>query len=89
MHFVMDLRNFFSRKRARTEEPDEEESVAPTTSSSDLSQSPTDSEALVCGSKAEQKKLYKSRLTYRKDGEHNYPWVYCNDVKEGMFYKLC
>ena len=85
----MDLRNFFSRKRARTEEPDEEESVALTTSSSDLLEPPTNSEELVCGSKAEQRKLYKFRLNYKKEWEQKYPWVYCNDVKEGMFCKLC
>ena len=33
--------------------------------------------------------MYKSRLTYRKEWEQKYPWVYCNDVKEGMFCKLC
>ena len=36
-------------------------------------------------SKAQQKKVYKARLTYRKEWEEKYPWVYCNDPQEGMF----
>ena len=40
-------------------------------------------------SKAQQKKVYKARLTYRKEWEEKYPWVYCNDPQEGMFCKLC
>lgn len=39
--------------------------------------------------KAIKKKAYKARLSYRSQWESKHPWVYCNDVKNGMFCKLC
>ena len=36
-----------------------------------------------------KKKLYKSRLGYKKEWEHTYPWVYCTDPTDGMFCRLC
>ena len=40
-------------------------------------------------SKAGMKKIYKSRLTYKKSWEEKYPWVYCNNPQEGMFCQIC
>ena len=39
--------------------------------------------------KAEKKKVYKYRLSYRKEWEQAYPWVYCTDPAKGMFCHLC
>ena len=89
----MDLRIFFTRKRvsAGSSRDSEDEDVIPTTSISDALTS-TNSEASVgrsvC-SKAQKRKLYKARLSYKKDWEQKYPWVYCDDPKQGMFCKLC
>ena len=65
--------------------------VVSTTSTSDALTS-TNSEASVgrsVGSKAQKRKLYKARLSYKKEWEQKYPWVYCDDPKQGMFCKLC
>ena len=40
-------------------------------------------------SKAQKRKLYKARLSYKKEWEQKYPWVYCDDPKQDMFCKLC
>jgi hypothetical protein len=40
-------------------------------------------------SKGEKKRAYKARLSYKSQWEQKYPWVYCSDVKQGMFCKLC
>ena len=70
---------------------EDDEDVVPTTSTSDALTS-TNSEASVgrsvC-SKAQKRKLYKARLSYKKEWEQKYSWVYCDDPKQGMFYKLC
>ena len=90
----MDLGNFFTRKRVRagsSRDSEDDEDVVPTTSTSDALTS-TNSEASVgrsvC-SKAQKRKLYKARLSYKKEWEQKYPWVYCDDPKQGMFHKLC
>ena len=62
---------------------EDDEDVVPTTSTSDALTS-TNSEApvgrSVC-SKAQKRKLYKVRLSYKKEWEQKYPWVYCDDPK--------
>ena len=40
-------------------------------------------------SKSEGGKANKVRLSYRKQWEVKYPWVYCTDVTQGIFCKLC
>ena len=40
-------------------------------------------------SKATKKKMYKSHLSYRKEWEKTYSWVYCTDPEKGMFCRLC
>ena len=68
----------------------DDEDVVPTMSTSDALTS-TNSETSVgrsC-SKAQKRKLYKARLSYKKEWEQKYPWVYCDDPKQGMFCKLC
>ena len=70
---------------------EDDEDVVPTTSTSDAVTS-TNSEASVGRSeysKAQTRKLYKARLSYKKEWEQKYPWVYCDNPKQGMFFKLC
>ena len=38
-------------------------------------------------SKSKKQTTYKARLSYRKQWEVKYSWVYCTDVTQGMF--LC
>ena len=38
---------------------------------------------------SEKKKLYMAKLTYKKEWEAKYPWVYCNDSSLGMFCGIC
>ena len=40
-------------------------------------------------SKVAKKLVYKSRLSYKKDWEKIYPWVYCTGPKEEMFCRVC
>ncbi len=83
----MDIRKF-SRKRPcsseSTEAPTDEQDTAQPCSSGDLP--PTNPPGI---SKAKQRKVYKARLSYKKQWEQTYPWVYCKDPSEGMFCKLC
>ena len=70
---------------------EDEEDVVPTTSTSDALTS-TNSEASVGRSeysKAQKRKLYKARLSYKKEWAQKYPWVYCDDPKQDMFCMLC
>ena len=74
----MDLRNFFTRKRVRAgsrRDSEDDEDVVTTTSTSDALIS-TNSEASVgrsvC-SKAQKRKLYKARLSYKKEWEQKFP----------------
>ena len=39
--------------------------------------------------KSQRKRIYKSRLSYRKEWEQKYPWVSCTNVEEGMFCTFC
>ena len=38
---------------------------------------------------SEKKELYKAKLSYKKNWETKYPWVYCNNASEGMFCSIC
>lgn len=51
---------------------------------SDLQCSQTES-----STKAAKKKVYKSKLTYRRQWESTYPWVHCSDPEKGMFCYIC
>ena len=84
----MDIRNFMLRKRSRkASEESEKDSESDESSSSDGSDI-KEQRVQQLTSKA-TKKAYKARLSYRSLWESKYPWVYCNDVKNGMYCKLC
>ena len=105
----MDIRKYFSRKRALDQPPDysDEESDhgkgIPSIDSSTLELSSAENSQLSSSSsipaehassghsmsKSEKKKAYKAKLSYKKQWEIKYPWVYCTDVTQGMFCKLC
>lgn len=99
MLIKMDIRNYFSRKRDLCSdsssddpvdlEPDPSEVDLPTTGISELSSSSVTLKPAAAMSKGERKKVYKANLSYKKQWEQKYPWVYCTDVKQGMFCKLC
>ena len=38
---------------------------------------------------SEKKKIYKARLSYKREWEKKYPWVTCRDPSEGMFCATC
>ena len=38
---------------------------------------------------SEKRKLYKAKLSYKKDWEERYPWLSCNDPSKGMFCSIC
>ncbi len=90
----MDLRKFFSRKRPLDKsEDDKDEGSLPKSIEQEVQgaegQSTTHSKTSDSSSKAAKKLVYKSRLSYKKDWEKIYPWVYCNDPKDGMFCRVC
>ena len=90
----MDIRKYCSRKRSASVAEQGETSSQPATKSQALHTSDSDRQATSTPkgketTKAEKKKLYKSRRGYKKEWEHNYPWVYCTDHAKGMFCRLC
>ena len=88
----MDITEFFSRKRPMETIDDDKDEVPPPKStyqgadgqSTTLLKTKSDSMPKVA-----KKLVYKSRLSYKKDWEKIYPWVYCTDPKEGMFCRVC
>jgi len=38
---------------------------------------------------SEKKKIYKAKLSYKKEWETKYPWIICKDPNEGMFCGIC
>ena len=36
-----------------------------------------------------KKKLYKAKLSYKKEWEIHYPWLRCTDLNDGMFCNTC
>ena len=92
----MDITKFFSRKRPSNDADDEvppPKSSAPTIPQQDElkraeGQDSSHNQASN-PSKAEKRQLYKSHLSYKKEWEKTYPWVYCNNPKDGMFCRVC
>ena len=37
----------------------------------------------------EKKRIYKAKLSYKKEWEKKYPWVTCKDPSDGMFCETC
>ena len=73
------------KKRAHEEESDDESQQSEVA----VNLQPENSSNSVTMTKAAKKKVYKSKLSYRHQWESKYPWVYCNDIKVGMFCQLC
>ena len=40
-------------------------------------------------SASEKRKLYKAKLSYKREWEKKYPWVSCKDASKGMFCTIC
>ena len=81
----MDITEFFSRKRPMGTSDDGKDDVPPPKSTIQGA----DGQEKTGMSKVAKKLVYKSRLSYKKDWEKIYPWVYCTDPKEGMFCRVC
>ena len=92
----MDITKFFSRKRPSNDADDEvppPKSSAPTIPQQDELKGAEGQDSghnqASNPSKAEKRQLYKSHLSYKKEWEKTYPWVYCNNPKDGMFCRVC
>ena len=92
----MDITKFFSRKRPSNDADDEvppPKSSAPTIPQQDELKGAEGQDSChnqaSNPSKAEKRQLYKSHLSYKKEWEKTYPWVYCNNPKDGMFCRVC
>ena len=71
------ITKYFSRKRSlEDEEP---------TSNKSLKQRASPLFKLPAKSKVN----YRHRLSYRKEWEKTYPWVFCDSPVTGMFCKIC
>ena len=90
---IMDLRKFCSRKRsASTTEGESSSEPTPkilASQTSDQESQAASAPQKKKSSKAEKKKEYKSHLSYRKEWERAYPWVYCTNSDKGMFCRIC
>ena len=85
----MDITKFFSKKCPLEKSDDDKDEVPPPKSTDQGAEGQstnhlkTKSDSL---SKAGKKFVYKCRLSYKKDWEKIYPWVYCTDPK---FCRVC
>ena len=83
----MDIRRFVTVKRKHTPSSDSSDEEA---SQSQPTLTATTSPAVEVGpSKSQKKKIYKSRLSYKREWEQKYPWLSCTNVEEGMFCTFC
>jgi hypothetical protein len=80
----MALRKYFKRKGDELQSSESLESEA-----SSLSEESQRKKQHIDVTASQKKKLYKAKLSYKKDWETKYPWVYCNDAREGMFCGTC
>ena len=78
------ITNYFSRKRSLELASDDNDA-----GSSSSSQTLECSENMASSKSAKSKVNYRSRLSYRKEWEKLYPWVYCNTPEAGMFCHIC
>ena len=81
----MDLRKYLKRK----DELESNESEAGCSPPSEESQRKKQCVEVEETGSQKKKKLYKAKLSYKKDWETKYPWVYCNNASEGMFCSIC
>ena len=99
----MDITKYFSRKR-KIDEPAVDLSDSNTTSESDQETDGANTSSSIQQHRAkepqrkkqhvgltasEKKKIYKSKLSYKKEWGKRYPWVNCNDPSKGMFCGTC
>ena len=80
----MALRKYFKRKGDELQSSESLENEA-----SSLSEESQRKKQHIDVTASQKKKLYKAKLSYKKDWETKYPWVYCNDAREGMFCGTC
>ena len=93
----MDIRDFFSHKRNNTSEPDfrtdlealDDAPYLPTCTDEVEEQHHMPQQKKQHLTAGERKKMYKSKLTFKKEWEKKYPWVTCTDASKGMFCRTC
>lgn len=89
----MDIRKYLvSQKPSEEHESDSDEGETPHDLEEDDQSVDTEASqraTSISSAKSAQKKVYKSRLSFRHQWKSKYPWVYCDDVQEGMFCRLC
>ena len=94
---LMDMRKFVIQKRKHeSNDSSSEDEGSPTEVTVSQSQpKATSSQAIDKDvgtadlQKSQRKRIHKSRLSYRKEWEQEYPWVSCTNVEEGMFCTFC
>ena len=96
MFLKMDIRKYFSKKRPREDESQDDDTdidVLPTHGcSTNVTEGCSTNLTEGCSSNLTAKalkKVYKSKLTYCCQWESKYPWVYCEDPEKGMFCQIC
>ena len=57
--------------------------------SSDVAEEPPRKKQCSQLTVSEKRKLYKVKLSYKKEWEKKYPWVFCDDPSKGMFCTTC
>ena len=83
----MNIRDYFSRKRPSSEETDSEafwdtQSLTHTTVDEEHQQPQKKKQHFT---PCEKKRIYKEKLSYKKEWEKKYAWVTCKDPSDGMF----
>ena len=91
----MDIRSFISRKRSGTDLSDQpdicsgKEVLGGTDSATSYAAANELPQKKQHQSEGEKRKVYKSKLSYKKEWESMYPWVTCELPSDGMFCSTC
>ncbi len=81
------ITKYFPRKRSLEVSSEDEEST-PSKSETDREPTPQGPSKVISKS-AKSKVNYRHRLSYRKEWDKTYPWVYCDSPVTGMFCNIC
>ncbi len=83
----MSLLNYFGKKSDDSTESDQP--AEHSSSSSAVAEEPPRKKQCSQLTVSEKRKLYKAKLSYKKEWEKKYPWVFCDDPSKGMFCTTC
>ena len=91
----MSLKSYFPLKRKSdgpedsSDQATQQHADSSSSTQSDTAEEPRRKKQHVDITASEKKKLYKAKLSYKKDWEERYPWLSCNDPSKGMFCSTC